>query len=98
MQRLLSFGLISIFLTGCNFAEKGTRSTVCEAGISPRPISIPVNQVLTPAGTQIELPGTRPQVLAVSPDGRLLATSGKHQLILIDPRDGKILQTVSLPL
>lgn len=58
----------------------------------------PVNQVLTPAGRQVELPGMRPQVLALSPDGKLLATSGKtHQVVLIDPRRGEILQRVPLP-
>lgn len=58
----------------------------------------PVNQVVTPAGVQVELPGLRPQVLALSPSGRLLATSGKtHDLIIIDPAGGKILQTVPLP-
>jgi hypothetical protein len=37
----------------------------------------PFNQVLTPAGRQVELPGLRPQAIALSPDGRLLVTSGK---------------------
>ncbi|MEO5802301.1 MAG: bifunctional YncE family protein/alkaline phosphatase family protein [Verrucomicrobiota bacterium] len=61
-------------------------------------VSVPINQVLTPAGIQVELPGMRPQVIALSPDGKLLATSGKHELILINPIDGKILQTSPLPL
>ena len=38
----------------------------------------PVNQLVDPAGTQIELPGLRPQVVASSPDGRLIATSGRR--------------------
>jgi hypothetical protein len=65
-------------LAGCNLDEKQPRSAV------------PVNQVLTPAGLQAELPETRPQVLALSPDGKLLATSGKHELILIEPHSGQI--------
>jgi len=41
----------------------------------------PVNQSLTPAGVQVELPGMRPQALALSPNGRLLVTAGKtHEL------------------
>jgi YVTN family beta-propeller protein len=61
-------------------------------------IITPVNQILTPAGLQVELPGLRPQVLALSPDGRLLVTSGKtHELVVIDPVTGKILQRVPLP-
>ncbi len=38
---------------------------------------LPVNQVVTPAGLQVELPGLRPQALALSPDGRLLLTAGQ---------------------
>ncbi|HYV26308.1 MAG TPA: YncE family protein, partial [Candidatus Eisenbacteria bacterium] len=66
-------------------------------GASGRVVT-PVNQILTPAGVQVELPGLRPQVIALSPDGQLLATSGKtHELILVDPVKGTILQKVPLP-
>jgi YVTN family beta-propeller protein len=59
---------------------------------------LPVNQVLTPLGRQLELPGLRPQVLALSPDGRLLLTAGKTaELLVIDPERGEIRQRVSLP-
>ncbi|HEY3913063.1 MAG TPA: bifunctional YncE family protein/alkaline phosphatase family protein, partial [Verrucomicrobiae bacterium] len=59
----------------------------------------PVNQLLTPAGTLVELPGVRPNALALSPDGRLLVTSGlKGELVVLDPTDGKILQHVPMPL
>jgi DNA-binding beta-propeller fold protein YncE len=58
----------------------------------------PVNQVLTPAGLQVELPGMRPQALALSPNGRLLVTSGKtHDLVVLEPQSGKVLQRVPLP-
>jgi DNA-binding beta-propeller fold protein YncE len=57
-----------------------------------------VNQILTPSGVQVELPGMRPQALALSPDGRLLVTAGKtHELVVIDPGSGAILQRVPLP-
>ena len=57
-----------------------------------------VQQVLTPAGVQVELPGLRPQALALSPDGKILATSGKSsELILVDPVTGAIRQRVALP-
>ena len=66
--------------------------------ISPRRYITPVNQVLTPLGIQVELPGMRPQAVALSPDGRLLATSGKtRELVLIDPQSGQIKQRVALP-
>src|SRR5437899_6033214 len=62
-------------------------------------VVLPVNQILSPAGIQVELPELRPQVIALSPDGKLLATSGKtRELILVDPGAGVILQHVPLPL
>ncbi len=40
----------------------------------------------------------RPQALALSPDGRLLVTSGQtHELLALDPVSGRILQRVKLP-
>jgi YVTN family beta-propeller protein len=58
----------------------------------------PVNQLVTPAGTLIELPGLRPLALALSPDGKLLVTSGlTHEVVVVDPATGKILQYVSFP-
>jgi YVTN family beta-propeller protein len=59
----------------------------------------PVNQLVSPAGTLIELQGTRPNALALSPDAQLLVTSGlKGDLIVLDPGTGKILQRVPMPL
>jgi len=40
----------------------------------------------------------RPQALALSPDGRLLITAGKsHELVVLDPLAGTVLQHVPLP-
>jgi YVTN family beta-propeller protein len=59
---------------------------------------LPVNQVVTPAGRQVELPGLRPQALALAPDGRLLLTAGKTaELVVVDPDRGTIRQRVPLP-
>ncbi len=94
---ILLFGL----LMGCNtpparVAQVATRDIVGHVG--PNRYHTPANQVLTPAGLQVELPGMRPQALALSPDGRLLATAGKtHDLVLIEPQSGKVLQRVPLP-
>lgn len=90
---------LALLVSVLAFAGCRTEKSKNEPSQAPafQPISVPVNQVLTPAGVQIELPGIRPQVIALSPDGKLLATSGKHELILLDPRDGKILQNVPLP-
>jgi YVTN family beta-propeller protein len=61
-------------------------------------VVLPVNQLITPTGTQVELPGLRPQVLALSPDGKLLVTSGKtREIVAIDPDTQAIVQTLALP-
>ncbi len=61
-------------------------------------VQTPVNQILTPHGRQIDLPGMRPQGLALSHHGKLLAVSGKtNTLVIIDPATGAVLQTVSMP-
>ena len=66
--------------------------------IAPNRYLIPTNQVLTPAGRQVELPKMRPQALALSPDGKLLVATGKtSELVTIDPATGNILQRVALP-
>src|SRR5881628_1645517 len=54
---------------------------------------LPVSQTIVPAGHQVELPDMRPQVIRLSPDGKLLVTAGKtHDLVVIDPANGAILQ------
>ena len=73
----------------------GTTETV---GRTTNGFETPVNQLVTPAGTVVELPGLRPQALALSPDGKLLGTAGLTQeLVVLDPATGKILQRVPLP-
>ena len=42
----------------------------------------PVNQVLTPRGTFVDLPDLRPQVLVMSPDRRFLFTAGKTRVVV----------------
>jgi YVTN family beta-propeller protein len=60
--------------------------------------STPVNQLLTPAGRQLELTGLRPQALALSPNGRLLTVAGKtHELVVLDPLTASIKQRLPLP-
>jgi YVTN family beta-propeller protein len=59
---------------------------------------LPVNQVVTPLGVQVELPGLRPQALALSPDGRILLTAGKTaELVVVDPATATVRQRVPLP-
>src|ERR1035437_7128235 len=73
-----------------------TREAVGQIGVNR--YYTPANQILTPAGIQVELPGMRPHAIALSPNGRLLVTAGKtHGLVVIDPAEGKIVQYVPLP-
>jgi|LakMenEpi03Aug12_release.lakeMendotaPanAssembly.Ray.scaffolds.fasta_scaffold03603_2 YVTN family beta-propeller protein len=59
---------------------------------------IPVNQVLTPMGRQVELPGLRPQAVALSPDGSMIVTSGKtNEIVVIDAATGAVRQRVQPP-
>ena len=61
-------------------------------------IVLPVNQIITPAGKQVELPGMRAQGLALSPDGKLLVVSGlTSELVVLDPATGETKQRVRLP-
>ena len=61
-------------------------------------VVLPVNQVITPAGRQIELPGMRAQGLALSPDGAMLVVSGlTSELLVLDPATGETRQRVQLP-
>ena len=95
--------LLVCLLLGCETArwqpsveQTSTRDIVGRVGENR--YRTPVNQVLTPAGQQVELPGMRPQALALSPDGRLLVTAGKtHDLVVLEPQSGKVLQRVPLP-
>ena len=58
----------------------------------------PVNQIVTPAGKVIELPGTRPQSLALSPNGKILVVAGlASKLTVLDPATGETLQSVRFP-
>jgi YVTN family beta-propeller protein len=83
-------------MTSAPLAQDFTQDIVGRVG--PNRFYTPANQILTPAGLQVELPGMRPQALALSPNGRMLITAGKtHDLVVLDPQSGKVLQRVPLP-
>ena len=87
-----------MLLTACCLTEKSYLSETDKRGTSgDPPVTVPVNQALTPAGVQVLLPGMRPQVLALSPDGKLLATSGKNAVVTIDPARGRVLANIPMP-
>ncbi len=97
--RPVAFGTATVLLLSCGCRSPvpvGSRENVGATDL--RRVITPVNQVLTPAGIQVELPGLRPQAIALSPNGRLLVTSGKtHELIVVDPATSLVVQRVPFP-
>jgi DNA-binding beta-propeller fold protein YncE len=99
IRLFIRIGLVALicFSSGKNFADEFA-ATTAPVGRNGDLLATPVNQIVTPAGKQIELSGLRPNALALSPDGRLLVTAGlTHELLALDPASGKILQRVALP-
>ncbi|HEX4265174.1 MAG TPA: bifunctional YncE family protein/alkaline phosphatase family protein [Verrucomicrobiae bacterium] len=95
MKFLVNLLCASLVLTAAADDFDTTTATVGHVGNA---LVTPVNQLVTPAGTQIDLPGMRPNALALSPDGTLLLTSGlTRELLVLDPATTKILQHVDLP-
>ena len=92
-------GLIALVAFGLQQIFAGDFDVTTEiVGPATNGLVTPVNQLVTPAGTQVELPGIRPNALALSPDGRLLVTAGlTHELVVVEPATGKFLQRVPLP-
>jgi YVTN family beta-propeller protein len=73
-------------------------ATTQTVGRGTNGFATPVNQLVTPAGIFVELPGMRPQALALSPGGKFCVTAGlTHELVAIDPATANILQRVPLP-
>jgi len=96
----LTAGLSLVGLTAHGQASAGPQFATHEpvGQLGTNRYYTPANQVISPAGIQVELPGMRPQAIALSPNGRLLVTAGKtHDLVVIDPATGKQLQRVALP-
>ncbi|MBI5691348.1 MAG: beta-propeller fold lactonase family protein [Verrucomicrobia bacterium] len=90
----------ALFLGACQEVP-ATRTPPATALVGRQPDQTwvtPTHQILTPAGKQIDLPGIRPQALALSPDGRLLVVgSSANELLLIDPVAGVLREKIALP-
>ena len=96
--KYIRFGLMVLLGCSGNIFASDFDATTQAVGHIKGGLETPVNQVVTPVGTQVELPGMRPNALALSPDNKCLVTSGlKAELVIIDPATGKILQHVSMP-
>ena len=88
---LACFGIVNIYAD--NF-----QATTAPVGREGGSLVTPVNQIVTPAGILVELPGMRPQALALSQDGKILVAAGlTHELVVLDPATGQLLQRVALP-
>ena len=94
----LGAALLALISASGRAADEGPDITAAVGRSDGDTTVLPVNQIVTPVGVQVELPGLRPQVLALSPDGRILATSGKtNEIVLLDPASGEILGRVRPP-
>jgi len=83
-------------MTSAPLAQDFTQDIVGRVG--PNRFYTRPTKSFTPAALQVELPGMRPQALALSPNGRMLITAGKtHDLVVLDPQSRKVLQRVPLP-
>jgi len=95
---ILALMFFASWLVAPGFCADDFSATTALVGHTGDSLVTPVNQIVTPAGTWVPLPGVRPQAVALSPDGKMLVTSGlAHELLALDPASGKILQHVPLP-
>jgi len=95
---LLTLVIGQLLALAPRLAAQDFDATTETVGHGTNGVVTPVNQRLTPAGTLLELPGLRPEALALSPDGRLLVTAGlTHELVVINPATGQVTQRVAFP-
>ena len=88
---------LALIIANSTFAAPEPGATSERVGRDGGRTVLPVNQVITPLGRQIDFAG-RPQVIVLSPDGKLLVTSGKnHELVVLHPETGEVLQRVAMP-
>ena len=97
-MRYLVFSLALLGCTCVTASADDFGSTTALVGRSTNGLMTPANQLVAPAGSSVDLPGMRPQALALSPDGKWLVTAGlNHQLIVLDIATGKKSQKVDFP-
>jgi DNA-binding beta-propeller fold protein YncE len=96
--RLGLLAVISFNFSGAHVFAGDFDATTETVGRATDGFVTPVNQRVTPAGIFVELPGMRPNALALSPDGKLLVTAGlTHELVAVNPATGEVLQHISFP-
>ncbi|HUX97350.1 MAG TPA: bifunctional YncE family protein/alkaline phosphatase family protein [Bacteroidales bacterium] len=85
--------LILILLSGC-LGDKQNMRIIRKVGIQPdSSILVPSNQLLRPAGFQVNLPG-RPVDLALTQNGRFLLVKNKADLDMIRISDRTVIQSL----
>ncbi|MFO1078393.1 MAG: alkaline phosphatase family protein [Planctomycetota bacterium] len=90
--------LVIPLLAACAGEAAHVLSTTARVGRHGDQQVTPVNQELRPHGTFVDLPGLRPQVLALLPDSTSLLVSGKtNELWVLDPTTGAVRQKVPFP-
>ncbi|MGB7767847.1 MAG: beta-propeller fold lactonase family protein [Verrucomicrobiia bacterium] len=95
---VIHLGMVALAGFGLRAFAGENGATTETVGRNPNGLETPVNQLVTSAGALIELPGVRPNALALSPDGKILVTSGHtNQLMVISPATGNILARVPFP-
>ena len=97
-MRYLIHSLALAASLGFNAAADDFDSTTATVGRTTDGLLTPANQVVTPAGISINLPGIRPQALALSPNGKLLITAGlTREIIVLNLADGDKSQHIEFP-
>lgn len=96
-KRISFILLISLLFVQCsNKNNEKTTKNIMKVGQQPDgSILVPTNQLLRPAGFQIQFHG-RPVDLALSPDGKWMAVLNKNYLELIHVNDRTIFQRLEI--
>jgi YVTN family beta-propeller protein len=93
--------LLTMFVFAGSAAQSGSDFGATEDAVgrvSASRLNTSIHQVVDSAGLVVDLPGLRPQALALSPRGDILVVSGKtSELLTMNPQSGTVLQKVPLP-
>jgi YVTN family beta-propeller protein len=93
MKNLIAILGIFLLLTGCFSGEQSKNPVILLGPQSDGSILVPSNQLLRPAGFQVQLPG-RPVDMVLSPDEKFLFVKNKSELNLIRLSDRTIMQSL----
>ncbi len=100
MPTPLRASVLFALLTACQGASPKTPTAPTgQVGRGPLGRAMtPVNQTLTPHGIFVDLPGMRPQAIALSGSGEHVYVSGKTaELLVLDGTTGGVVQRVPFP-